>query len=537
MSIVKTLSTDVLIIGGGITGHVAAWELTQRGINNIIVRTGTGASPGIAGFNVPCADPADSVEQFIADTKASGHGRGGEALTRELCEGAKDLPDYLARIGFTFDRNEDGSLFARKSLGSSYGRVVGFKNFSGGLALKLLEEHLITSLQTRTIEGVRAVRLIRDGDAVCGACVYSAEHGGFVNIYSRAVLLCSGGFAGIFPFTSNPGDISGDGAAMALLAGAGLIDMEFVQFEPSSAVWPPQIRGKGVITTLLYEGAVIKNALGERFMFRYDPNGERVNKDVLSHAIEHEIREGRGTEHGGVWFDASGVGAERLNEAYEPFVRRYAAVGIDFTKEPVELANAAHTTIGGVEIDPGCRSAVRGLYVAGEAAGHVHGSNRIGGSAGSETLVFGQIAARSIIEDLPGLCPGKPAFEPAFGGGPAVSPERLGAIAEREKAIVGECAGVFRDGNTLARGYGELQALLAELLGYGSSGDAAADCALLRRINDTYTAMALLYSAWARCDSCGSHQRSDFPGEAAGPYHTLIKLADGGAISAFKIPE
>ncbi len=527
------VKTDVLIIGGGATGHVAAWEIARTGAEVAMLCTGAGASPGIAGFNVPCADPADSVELFIEDTKASGHGQGGEELTRALCEGAAKLPDYLEKLGFTFDRDPDGRLFARKSLGSSCGRVVGSGNSSGALVLKLLKEKLAGLDNFRVLSPVRAIRLITDGGKVCGAYVYSEKDKSFFNIYAKAVLLCTGGFAGIFPFTSNSKDISGDGIAMAALAGCGLIDMEFVQFEPSSAVWPPEIRGKGVITTLFYEGAVMRNGLGERFMFNYDPRGECVNKDVLSHAIEREIRAGRGTEHGGVWFDASGVDTQRLHDAYEPFVQRYAKVGIDFTSEPVELANAAHTTIGGVCIDSRCRSGLTGLYVAGEAAGHIHGSNRIGGSAGSETLVFGQIAAKSILDDLDRLSLNEPEPARLLIGAAAMDESRLAKIRESEKSLIGECAGVFRDGETLKKGISAMEALYDELCAAASFGDPEKDCLLLRTQNDTAVALALFNAALARCDSCGSHQRTDYPDPPAESYHTLVR-SDNNRFTATK---
>lgn len=520
---IKDYQTDVLIIGGGATGHVAAWEIAKTGRSVVMLKTGAGASPGISGFNVPCAQAEDSVEKYIEDTKASGRGQGGEELTKTLCNGAKKLPEYLEALGFVFDRNPDGTLFARKSLGSSYARVVGHGNSSGSMVLNLLNERLGKCENFSVFSSARALRLISDGKKVGGAFAYDEEKKTFFTVHARAVLLCSGGFAGIFPFTSNSKDISGDGIAMALLAGCGLIDMEFVQFEPSSAVWPPEIRGKGVITTLFYEGAVMKNALGERFMFNYDPKGECVNKDLLSHAIEKEILAGRGTEHRGVWFDASGVDEKRLHDAYEPFVRRYASVGIDFTKEPVELANAAHTTIGGVEIDASCRSALEGLYVAGEAAGHIHGSNRIGGSAGSETLVFGQIAAASILEDFDSLKAAKIPFAPTFGTEKAEL-SRLSEIKEESKQLIGECAGVFRDGKSLDKGSKRLAQLCEELSKMGADADDETYCRLLRTQNDVITAMALFAAAACRCDSCGSHQRTDYQDAPKKSYHTLVTL-------------
>jgi aspartate oxidase len=531
------IKTQVAVIGGGLTGSVAAFELAGAGVDVTVVRDGRGASPHVAGFNVAGAESGDSTEIFIKDTHESATGLADAELVDILCNGSTALPKYLETLGFAFDTHEDGTLKARKSLGSSFARVVGKGNSSGAQILSLIDAELRQRENVKKIEGARAVRLFcRDGQ-VSGVLVYERATDSLTVIESPCVLLASGGYAGIFPFTSNTRDISGDTVAMALFAGAHATDMEFVQFEPSCAVWPESIRGKGMITTLFYEGATMTNALGERFMLRHSPDGERVNKDVLARAIARELREGRATEHGGVYFDATGVDKERMLSAYAPFVKRYENVGMDLLSQPVEVANAAHTSLGGVKVDGRCQSDVAGLWAAGEALGNLHGANRIGGSAGTETLVFGVHAANSIKNgtprtaaavsdsDIEALC------ERTC---PTLSPVRAARIRTEVSAILGEHLGVEREATGLSVAVDALEKL------YGEVVDASCECearALFEKLsleNLVLTALALAKSALLRDDSAGSHLRIDRQASATVPYRTDAYL-DGKNVCVSKI--
>ena len=208
------------------------------------------------------------------------------------------------------------------------------------------------------------------------------------------MILATGGFGRLFPESTNSADIGGDGCAMASLAGCGLTDMEFIQFEPSAAVWPPELSGKSIITTMFYEGAVLRGGDGKRFM------DERVSKDVQSKAIAEQILKGNTTPHGGVWFDATAVPDHLWDTVYKPYLDRYLKYGIDMRKEPVEIAPAAHTTCGGVIVDENCRTGVPGLIACGEVTGGLHGANRLGGNAGLETMVFGRVAGKTAMEEF-----------------------------------------------------------------------------------------------------------------------------------------
>ena len=264
--------------------------------------------------------------------------------------------------------------------------------------LKTLQHRLDASDRYKKLMGYRALELVCDGSRVIGAKCFDTNENVFYTIYARTVVLASGGFGRLFPESTNSKDIGGDGIAMAYRAGATLTDMEFIQFEPSAAVWPPQVAGKGIVTTMFYEGAVLRGKNGNRFMLDYSEAGECVPKDVQSKCIYNEMRNNGTSPHGGVWFDATKVPEEKWQGVYAPYLNRYLACGIDLRQEPVEIAPAAHTTCGGVRIDENCLCGIDGLVVCGEVAGGLHGANRLGGNAGLETMVFGRIAGKTAVE-------------------------------------------------------------------------------------------------------------------------------------------
>ena len=209
---------------------------------------------------------------------------------------------------------------------------------------------------------------------------------------AHAVVIATGGWCGKYDFSDNPPELRGDGIALAQSLGAATRDLDAVQYEPTVALSPVRLRGIPVITTMLHEGATFRNRLGEEFL----PD-KHANKDAISRAIFAEVKAGRGID-GGVWYDATGVSREILKTRYADTMRRYAAYGIDISREPMLVAPAPHTSLGGITIDARCRvlradgTPVPGLFAAGEVTGGVHGRNRLGGNAGTEVLVFGKIA-------------------------------------------------------------------------------------------------------------------------------------------------
>lgn len=503
------METEVLVIGGGLAGMRAAQEASHAGARTVLVSCGGGASPYVHGLNIPVAEE-DSVECFLEDTLKSGKYLNQRELARVMCGESIKLLDE-----FSFDA-EEGRYVALKSLGAAYPRVVGIRGMTGA---KLLGD-IRQQKRFRILDGVRAMELAVEEQRVYGACCYDIGKKKWFFIAAKAVILACGGFGGIFGFSTNPKDIKGDGIAMAYLAGARLIDMEFIQFEPTAAVAPQPLLGKSLITTMLYEGAVMKNGLGQSFL----PEGDPPDKDMLSRYIYRELQAGRGTKNRGVYFDATGVGEKALHSKYAGYARRYLSVGINLAREAVEVAPAPHTTLGGVWINGRCETNVEGLYACGEAAGGVHGANRLGGNAGLEILVFGKIAGRQAADYVK---------------------MRTWSAAERERIKKTDAAGddmeveAF-DGENAAGSREKLEKLLAEGLNVERSGadmERALKClgdlhrtwrrqegfAAKRLFHDVLAAYLALSCALERRQSIGVHSRRDSEQEDPN-YHIVVEM-------------
>ncbi len=430
---------DVLIIGGGLAGWRAAEAAVKAGASVALVANGAGNSPDIHALNVPVG-PGDSVALFIEDTLRSGRGACDPALVETLCRESVALADE-----FPWDRKPDGSFDMLQPVGCSVPRCVSIGHRIGALALAKIKRDLAGKVEV--IHG-RVTHISKESTSFivhcascivhCASCIVHCGDDGGTALRARAVVIATGGWCGKYPFTDNPPELRGDGIELAQSLGAALRDMEAVQYEPTVALAPEKVRGIPVITTMLHEGATFRNALGQEFL----PD-KHANKDELSRAIFAEIAAGRGvlppaatrnaecrmqnaelamhnaqcTMHNdgvaktlnsqlltlnsfGVWFDATGVEPNTLRTRYADTVRRYADCGVDITREPMLVAPAPHTSLGGVVIDTKCRvlrpdgSPIPGLYAAGEVTGGIHGLNRIGGNAGTEVLVFGRIAGR-----------------------------------------------------------------------------------------------------------------------------------------------
>ncbi|MBQ3290263.1 MAG: FAD-binding protein [Kiritimatiellae bacterium] len=374
---------DVVVVGGGLAGWRAAEAAAKAGASVALVANGAGNSPDIHALNVPVrAD--DSVERFMDDTLKSGRGACDRALVEVLCRESVKLADE-----FPFDRNPDGTYKLLQPLGCSVPRCVSIDHKIGAWALAKIRREL--DGKVKVIEG-RVTALI-PGSSLFTIHYSLGDDDGACT--ARSVVVATGGWCGKYAFSDNPPELRGDGIDMAVALGAAVRDMDAVQYEPTVALAPERLRGIPVITTMLYEGATFRNRDGREFLV-----DKHANKDEISRAIFAEIEAGRGVD-GGVWFDATGVPHEILNTTYVDTVRRYAAAGVDISREPMLVAPAPHTSLGGLVIDTRCRvlradgSPIPGLFAAGEVTGGVHGLNRIGGNAGTEVLVFGRIAGQT----------------------------------------------------------------------------------------------------------------------------------------------
>ena len=383
---------DVLVIGGGLAGWRAAEAAVAAGRSVTLVANGSGNSPEIHALNVPVG-PGDSVELFIEDTLRSGQGACDPALVEVLCRESVKLAEE-----FPFDRNADGSYKMIQPLGCSVPRCVSIDHRIGAWALARIKRALEGKVEV--VKG--RVTALEAGGSQFTATVSDAQER-VPPVQARAVVLATGGWCGKYAFSDNPPELRGDGIALAQSLGAAVRDLDAVQYEPTVALAPARLRGVPVITTMLHEGATFRNRLGEEFL----PD-RHANKDAISRAIRAEIEAGRGID-GGVWYDATGVPREILETRYADTVRRYATCGIDITREPMLVAPAPHTSLGGVVIDARCRvlradgTPIPGLFAAGEVTGGVHGRKRLGGNAGTEVFVFGRIAGKEAAGHATGI--------------------------------------------------------------------------------------------------------------------------------------
>ncbi len=534
-----TIKTDALIIGSGLSGLLCAKQIHDKakGAKILMLGDGWGASPYVHGFNMPLHSD-DSVELFKNDTLKSGKFQSIPELANTLCEGTEEVKAELTELGINFDRAPDGSYKLLRPLGASVPRVASVGNHTGIAIMKKVRA-ILEADDNYSLMRARALRLFVDGGKVYGALAYIKEKKEFVLIESKLTVLAVGGFCNIYPFSTNKSDIGGDGIAMAYYAGTSLTDLEFVQFEPSAAVTPKKLRGQSVITTMYYEGAVMKNALGERFMLKYSDAGECVDKDVQSRCIYREIKEGRATENGGVFFDATGVGREKLNEMYASYVKRYKNVGIDIAQTPFEIAPAPHTSLGGAVVDGACKTEIQGLFACGEMIGGLHGANRAGGNAGLETLVFGTIAGKSAAEYLKSeatcdFVPSKLHCDNFTSSvisrvtDTDISEIDINDMKDRLGKILEGKLSVLRNTADLESAKNELSAMLSKVQSVNTdSAQPEQLYSLIRLENDITTAYLLALSCLERTESIGCHVRVDCPEASSDSEHYRVNVRYG----------
>src|SRR3989454_1365087 len=414
---------DVIVIGAGGAGLRAAIEAAAQGVSvglvckSLLGKAHTVMAEGGIAAALGNVWPEDNWQVHFRDTM-----RGGKMLNnwRMAQLHAQEAPERvleLERWGALFDRTKDGRILQRDFGGHRYARLAHVGDRTGLEMIRTLQYHGIHQGIDVYME-CKIERLLRDGDRVVGGFGYWRNTGKFVLFKAKAVVLATGGVGKAWKVTSNSWEYTGDGQSLALWAGADLIDMEFVQFHPTGMVWPPSVRGILVTEGVRGDGGTLKNTKSQRFMFNYIPEffkGETADneaeadrwytdkknnrrtpdllpRDEVARAINAEIKGGRGTPHGGVFLDIctrrpADYIRKRLPSMYHQFKE---LAGVDITKEPMEVGPTCHYIMGGVRVDADTTAAtVKGLYAAGEVAGGMHGSNRLGGNSLSDLLVFG----------------------------------------------------------------------------------------------------------------------------------------------------
>ena len=387
---ITSANCDFLVVGMGIAGLRAAHAFSRERPEGkiIIADLGGGASSEVMGFCAPMGGD-DSPEIFIADTMRAGAQENCRELVEQLCNSAADAVNDLESLGVRFDKKADGTYDMLRPLGATRNRVVHCKTTTGKAAMAIYRK-ILSANENVEFRTSRIVKLFKKENRICGALGF--ERGKPVLYNTPRVALCCGGAAGLYGFSTWTKVLQGSAYAMASDAGAELIGMNRVQFEPCVAVFPAEIYNFPIITTMLFEGAKLIDARGKSLL---ENSQGKPNKRELAEIIARAAANGGDCGHGGVWFDFSGVEESLFKGKYSEYYKKLRPLVSDYSNFKVEVKPAAHTTLGGVKIDTCARTNIGGLFAAGEAAGGIHGRDRIGGNAGLEIFVFGKIAGKS----------------------------------------------------------------------------------------------------------------------------------------------
>ena len=582
----ETHEHDVIVVGAGGAGLRAAIEAAAQGVSvglickSLLGKAHTVMAEGGIAAALGNVWPEDSWRVHFRDTM-----RGGKMLNnwRMAQLHAQEAPDRvleLERWGALFDRTKDGRILQRDFGGHRYARLAHVGDRTGLEMIRTLQDHAVHQGIDVHME-TTVLRLLKDGDRVCGAFAYRRDRGDFVVFRAKAVVLATGGIGKAWAITSNSWEYTGDGHSLALWAGADLIDMEFVQFHPTGMVWPPSVRGILVTEGVRGDGGTLKNNLGERFMFRHIPEyfraetadteaeadrwyADKTNnrrtpdllpRDEVARAINAEVKAGRGTPHGGVFLDIctrrpADYIKKRLPSMYHQFKE---LADVDITKDPMEVGPTCHYVMGGVRVDAdSAASTVPGLFAAGEVAGGLHGSNRLGGNSLSDLLVFGRRAgfhAALYAKDRGGQVKVEPsqveslareALEPLSRSPGGENPY---AIQHELQETMQRLVGIIRTESELREAVGAIERL-KERAGrvrvdggsaYNPGWHTALDLRSLLAVAECSTLAAL-----ERRESRGGHTREDYPKADPewGKVNVVLRRKDGGiALAREPLPD
>ena len=549
---------DVVVIGAGGSGLRAAIAAHEAGARTAVVcksllgKAHTVMAEGGAAAAMGNVWPEDNWQVHFRDTM-----RGGKMLNnwRMAQIHAQEAPDRVYELeewGALFDRTKDGKISQRDFGGHKYARLAHVGDRTGLEMIRTLQQRVV-ELGIDVFMECTVTRLLKDGDKISGAFGYWRETGSFIRFTAPAIVLATGGIGKSFQVTSNSWEYTGDGHAMALWAGATLLNMEFVQFHPTGMVWPPSVRGILITESVRGEGGVLRNSEGKRFMFDYIPEffkaetadneqeadawyADHINnrrppellpRDEVARAINSEVKAGRASPHGGVFLDiASRRSAADIKRRLPSMYHQFKELGdVDITKEPMEVAPTCHYVMGGIEVDADTQAAkVPGLYAVGEVSGGMHGSNRLGGNSLSDLLVFGRRAGEHAASYVAGL-----------GSRPRISESDVAAAldealapfdnpgAENPYAVMKDLqehmqslVGIIRRADELERALKEIDRLKerakhVSVQGTGRAYNPGWHTALDLRAMLTVSE-CIARAALTRKESRGGHTRDDYPG-------------------------
>src|SRR3954469_6134963 len=557
-------SYDVLVIGAGGAGLRAAIEAAAQGVTvglickSLLGKAHTVMAEGGMAAAMGNVDDRDNWRVHFADTM-----RGGQYLNNwRMAElHAKEAParvNELEAWGALFDRTADGRILQRNFGGHRDPRLAHVGDRTGLEMIRTLQDHGIHRGMDVHME-CTVLTLLRDGDRIAGAFAYDRERGRFRLFRAKAVILATGGIGRAYSITSNSWEYTGDGHALAYLAGAALQDMEFVQFHPTGMIWPPSVRGILVTEGVRGEGGVLRNRDGKRFMFENIPDNykpqtadseeegwrytqgdkearrppELLTRDHVARMIVREVKEGRGSPHGGVFLDISWI-KEKIPNAAEHIKKKLPSMyhqfmqlaGIDITKEPMEIGPTTHYVMGGIRVDGDTQmSTVPGLYACGECAAGLHGANRLGGNSLSDLLVFGKRAGEHAAEYASKASPGaissdavdraaKHALEPFDRAEQTETTEGPYQVQHALQEMMQSLVGIVRREDEMQQALGGLTALRDRARRVSVNGNREFNPGwhtALDLDNLITVAEAVTRSAIERKESRGGHFRDDFP--------------------------
>ena len=584
---------DVLVIGAGGAGLRAAVEARESGLRVAIIckslfgKAHTVMAEGGAAASMGNANSNDNWQVHFRDTM-----RGGKFLNHfRMAElHAKESPDRIWELemwGALFDRTKEGKISQRNFGGHEYPRLAHVGDRTGLELIRTMQQKIVALQQAdkrehgdyeshlKVFAELTITEILKEGGKIAGAYGYWRESGSEVLFEAPSVIIATGGVGKTFKITSNSWEGTGDGHALALKAGANLVDMEFLQFHPTGMVWPPSVRGILVTESVRGEGGILTNNKGERFMFKYIPDvfkdkyadneeeadrwyvdqdnnrrpPELLPRDEVARAINSEVKAGRGTEHGGVFLDVSKrISAEiikkRLPSMWHQF---YELAGVDITKEAMEVGPTCHYVMGGVEVEPDTAAAVGvpGLFAAGEVAGGMHGSNRLGGNSLSDLLVFGRRAGMgaaayvkqnrnaSVSDATVAAAAARIEAPFARSGG-----ENSYSLHAELQEVTHNLVGIIRTGSELKEAIEKISEIRKRSANVAVSGG--------RKFNPGFhlafdldnmllVAESTAKSAISREESRGGHTRDDFPGMDSGwRQSNHIASFDGNQVSVRK---
>jgi succinate dehydrogenase/fumarate reductase flavoprotein subunit len=548
--VIEITDADILILGAGGAGLCAALHAADASpaLSVAVVVKGLFGRAGCTrmvqgGYNAVLTPP-DSLEAHLLDTLAGGGWINDQELVwRLVTESPGRVLELESRYGCLFDRNAEGRIHQKPFAGQSHDRTVHKGDLTGIEIMNRLTEQAQARPAIRAFEECRAVELVRDDAGRCaGALLLDIRTGGFLAVRARATLLAMGGGPTMYRIIACSADKAADGIALAYRAGLPLRDMEMIQFHPTGLVIPGSLMTGALLEEgLRGAGGQLRNGLGERYMARYDPARlERSTRDLVSRASFLEVMEGRGTPNGGVWIDVSHLGADVVERNFRGMVRRCRDFGRDLARAPVEVGPTAHFMMGGVVIDTDCRTAMEGLFAAGEDTGGVHGANRLGGNGVAESTVFGGLAG-DVMADFVASRPLPRVSEAALeaSAARAAAPRARGggaqvyALQRELRDVMWERAGLVRDAGGLEEAAASIERLAERLDAVGVPGHGSLNTAWQDWLNlesQLTAARLIVASARARRESRGAHWRRDFPEPAPGaPVSVRAQRREGAA--------